>query len=100
MTSRTAEQLRDDIQSGRTGDKVNFPDPAAAPLGSDDEAAGQTPEPARVEASRAEEIAPKRLKEPFARRFEGADFSLVAAASLVAWGVGAALAVITAPGWS
>lgn len=37
---RTIEQLRDDIDSGRTRDKVDFPDPAAAPLGSDEEAAG------------------------------------------------------------
>ncbi|MBX9760175.1 MAG: hypothetical protein K2Y29_15465 [Beijerinckiaceae bacterium] len=34
------ETLRGAIDSGRTGDKVNFPDPAAAPLGTDDEAAG------------------------------------------------------------
>jgi hypothetical protein len=34
------EQLRADIDSGRTGDKVAHPDPAAAPLGADDEAAG------------------------------------------------------------
>jgi len=33
-------QLRADIDSGRTGDKVAFPDPAAAPLGTDEEAAG------------------------------------------------------------
>lgn len=36
----TGEQLRADIDSGRTGDKVAFPDPAAAPLGTDDEAGG------------------------------------------------------------
>ena len=36
----TAEQLKADIDSGRTGDKVNNPDPAAAPLGTDEEAAG------------------------------------------------------------
>jgi hypothetical protein len=33
------EQVRADIDSGRTGDKVAYPDPAAAPLGADDEAA-------------------------------------------------------------
>jgi hypothetical protein len=33
------EQLRGQINSGRTGDKVAMTDPAAAPLGSDDEAA-------------------------------------------------------------
>jgi hypothetical protein len=35
----TVEQLRGAIDSGRTGDKVAVVDPAAAPLGSDDEAA-------------------------------------------------------------
>jgi hypothetical protein len=33
-------QLRADIDSGETGDKIPFPDPAAAPLGTDDEAGG------------------------------------------------------------
>jgi hypothetical protein len=36
----TAEQLRDDIDRGRTGNKVPWPDPASVPLGTDDEAAG------------------------------------------------------------
>ena len=36
----TIDRLRADINEGRTLDKVRFPDPAAAPLGSDDEAAG------------------------------------------------------------
>jgi hypothetical protein len=34
------DQLRHDIDCGRTCDKVAFPDPAAAPLGTDEEAAG------------------------------------------------------------
>ncbi|MDQ7264157.1 hypothetical protein NM680_20445, partial [Paracoccus sp. PS-1] len=33
-------RLRAEIDAGRTGDKLGFPDPAAAPLGTDDEAAG------------------------------------------------------------
>ncbi|MFL1876979.1 hypothetical protein ACIKT0_17815, partial [Hansschlegelia beijingensis] len=37
------ERLRDAIDSGRTGDKAPFTDPAAAPLGADDEAAGTPP---------------------------------------------------------
>ena len=36
----TVDRLRADIDEGRTGEKVRYPDPAAAPLGSDDEAAG------------------------------------------------------------
>lgn len=39
----TLETLRDAIDGGRTGDKIRFPDPAAAPLGADDEAAGRPP---------------------------------------------------------
>jgi hypothetical protein len=40
----TTEQLRQDIDRGRTGDKIKVSDPAAAPLGTDEEAAG-TPTP-------------------------------------------------------
>jgi hypothetical protein len=36
-------QLRGDIDAGRTGDKVGGFDPAASPLGTDDEAAGTPP---------------------------------------------------------
>jgi hypothetical protein len=42
------DQLRHAIDSGRTGDKVNFPDPAAAPLGTDSEAAGTPALPLQV----------------------------------------------------
>ena len=38
-----ASKLREVIDSGRAGDKVRVEDPAAAPLGTDDEAAGTTP---------------------------------------------------------
>lgn len=38
-----AQHLRADIDSGRTGDKIPVEDPAAAPLGTDDEAAGTRP---------------------------------------------------------
>lgn len=41
------DRLRHDIDNGRTGDKVAFPDPAAAPLGTDDEAGGSAPAPAQ-----------------------------------------------------
>jgi hypothetical protein len=50
-----AERLRADIDSGRTGDKVDFPDPYAAPLGTDEEAGGvTTPEEALEKARQAE----------------------------------------------
>lgn len=46
------EQVRDRIDSGATGDKVAGSDPAAAPLGTDDEAAGAPSEPSEDEAER------------------------------------------------
>lgn len=39
----TSDHLRRRIDNGELGDKVSFPDPAAAPLGTDDEAAGFPP---------------------------------------------------------
>lgn len=47
MTGRrrppTSDRLRKDIDRGRAGDKVDHPDPAAAPLGTDAEAGGTPP---------------------------------------------------------
>lgn len=37
---RNWSQVRKQTDSGKTGDKVDFPDPAAAPLGTDEEAGG------------------------------------------------------------
>jgi hypothetical protein len=39
----TSAKLKHDIDSGRGGDKIHAIDPAAAPLGTDDEAAGTPP---------------------------------------------------------
>ena len=52
----TADRLREDINRGLTGDKVPFRDPAAAPLGTDDEAAGMPPTSEEIEMARAHEI--------------------------------------------
>src|SRR5882757_4116529 len=52
----TTAKLKDDINRGRGGDKVNVFDPAAAPLGTDDEAAGTPPPPAAIEQSYDMEI--------------------------------------------
>ncbi len=43
-----AARLREEIDRGGSGDKVAFVDPAAAPLGTDDEAAGTTPSSEQV----------------------------------------------------
>jgi hypothetical protein len=39
----TAERIRIDIDRGLQGDKTAYPDPAAAPLGTDAESAGAPP---------------------------------------------------------
>ena len=53
-------ELRGEIDSGRTGDKVPATDPAAAPLGTDAEAAGAPPTGGEVkQAGRAEAAGPK-----------------------------------------
>jgi hypothetical protein len=48
----TLAQLRQDIDSGATGDKVPVIDPASAPIGTDGEAAGAPPSPELVAATR------------------------------------------------
>jgi hypothetical protein len=53
----TIAQLKRDIDAGRTGDKVAFPDPGLSPLGTDDEAAGQSPRPEAVALARNQEKA-------------------------------------------
>jgi hypothetical protein len=50
------EQLRSAIDRGATRQKVAASDPAAAPLGADDEAAGTPPEKHRVELAMKHEI--------------------------------------------
>jgi hypothetical protein len=52
-----ADQLRKAIDEGRTGDKVAFPDPAAAPLGTDAEAAGAPPSGGERRQALAAEVA-------------------------------------------
>ncbi len=44
--------LKGDIDSGRTGDKVEVFDPGLSPLGTDDEAAGHPPSAFRVALAR------------------------------------------------
>lgn len=45
-------QLKGDIDSGATGDKIGVFDPGLSPLGTDDEAAGTSPTPERVAMAR------------------------------------------------
>jgi hypothetical protein len=52
----TTDELRVAIDSGRTADKIDWPDPATAPLGTDDEAAGMPPSRERVELALGQEL--------------------------------------------
>ncbi len=84
----TVEQLRDDIDHGRTGDKVDAPDPAAAPLGADEEAAGTPLGPGAVDAARTLELS--RPCTPTDPQGAGAawlvvTFAAALGAGLVAW---------------
>lgn len=62
MQEPTVDQLRDRIDRGLTGEKVAMPDPAAAPLGTDAEAAGMPPTP--QELALAAQQAPRRRPRP------------------------------------
>jgi hypothetical protein len=88
----TAAKLRSDIDSGRTGDKVRAPDPAAAPLGADEEAAGTPLSRAVIaQARQTEGEWPPVAQERTAGRATGSDagglgatWILVAAAVVIA----------------
>lgn len=53
-------QLKDAIDRGETADKVDFPDPAASPLGTDAEAGGASPAGAEVAQALRHEASPAR----------------------------------------
>lgn len=52
----TTDMLRDAIDRGEAGDKVNNPDPAAAPLGTDAEAGGAPATSAEVDMASRHEV--------------------------------------------
>jgi hypothetical protein len=53
----TADALRHSLDRGRGGDKTDFADPAAAPLGTDDEASGHPPGREQLRMAAAAELA-------------------------------------------
>lgn len=63
----TVERLRSEIDSGQAGDKVDFGDPAVAPLGSDEEAAGTPPDRVAIARARQQEV----VRRPHVRRTAG-----------------------------
>lgn len=56
-------QLKGDINSGRTGDKVEHVDVGAAMLGTCEEAGGAPPTPQQVKLARANEAASERVRD-------------------------------------
>lgn len=85
----TTAQLRDDIDSGRTEDKVCWPDPAAAPRGTDDEAGGFPPSGEKVAQMRAG----RSVSDSDARRRVGAGWwfiglTILIGATLIVAGLG------------
>lgn len=85
-------QLKGDIDAGRTGDKIAGFDPAAAPLGADDEAAGAPAEPQAVGQARTAE------RPGESARRNGAEPDLAPDARMRRDGPFAAVAVGTAAG--
>ena len=63
-STATTEQLRHDIDQGLTGDKVRAPDPAAAPLGTDEEAAGTPIDPRLLAVVRRRERESRKRTDP------------------------------------
>lgn len=62
--THTADALRHALDHGRGGDKTDFIDPAAAPLGTDDEAAGHPPSREQIAMAAAAELGPTRPAHP------------------------------------
>lgn len=92
---RNVEQLRDDIDSGRTGDKVPAADPAAAPLGADDEAAGtRTPAEATQRPAESPGPGPVRAHSSASGRGRTARVAILAGGGVLAAIVLAALFIV------
>ena len=96
LNRSTISQLRDDIDAGRTGDKIDWPDPAAVPLGTDEEAAGTPPDPWAVETARRIEVS--RPSKSIAHRGVGAAWLLIAFS--VALGLGLVAWILWQGGWA
>lgn len=60
----STDRLRHEIDHGKAGSKAPFPDPAAAPLGTDDEAAGMPPTPEEVALASHHELGGDALRGP------------------------------------
>lgn len=68
----TSDALRHALDRGRGSDKTDFSDPAAAPLGTDDEAAGHPPSRDQLRMAAAAELGPRPDEARRDRRTAGA----------------------------
>jgi hypothetical protein len=87
----TVAQLRHKIDRGATGDKVNFPDPAAAPLGTDAEAGGAPPAAAERKTAYKAEV----QRQPTPRQASAKRSVVFWLAALISVGVVLLLALLT-----
>ncbi len=87
----TVEQLRNDIDRGRTGDKVEGADPAAAPLGTDEEAAGTPVSRGDLARTRQRELARGGVPPQYGTGLGAAKilfgFIFVLVCAIVLWGI-------------
>ncbi len=76
----TIDRLRADIDAGRTRDKIPNSDPAAAPLGTDEEAAGTPISSAAVAMARDAEVdtAPRQKEDGGLLPYVGAVVTIAA----------------------
>lgn len=88
----TAAQLRDAIDRGAAADKVDFPDPAISPLGTDAEAGGAAPTPMEVDSAFKEEVRGKTEPAPQSRTL------LAAAGFLAVIALAAVVSLLIMPG--
>ncbi len=92
-----ASRLRDRIDRGGTGDKVAFSDPSAAPLGTDDEAAGTPPSREQVELAAAAEA---RRGEPADEKRSPSDLQAAPWSRASGWALAAGILCLAALGWA
>jgi hypothetical protein len=81
------DRLRADIDRGKTGDKVPARDPAAAPLGTDDEFADASLSPSLAARTHAREVATGPAQPPQRMRGLGHAWILVGVIVLLAAGL-------------
>jgi hypothetical protein len=84
------DQLRAEIDSGRSGDKVAASDPAVAPLGTDEEAGGNPPTRDQVAMARRHEVGRRVSSPPIDRAGLGQGWWIIAVTVVIGVCVAAA----------